>query len=153
MTGGYPFPSLTSKWPRFTTPVCSAKHRETILPDPTLSETQEHAVQKTVIFWAYVIPTFWHRIDVKEHHMVRNKADDRKVTKQWTKTSYIKEYSEYPSWTTYRWQLEEFVNKIRRRSGSRAWMDAEDSIKQMQMIDSAYTKAGLPLRPTSKLVG
>ena len=132
-------------------PVCSAKHREVILPDEKLSETQEHAVQKTVRFWAYVLPTFWHRIDVKEHHMVRNKLD-KKVTKLWFKTSYVKEYGEHPSWPTYRWQLEEFVNKIRRRSGSGAWVDAEDSIKQMRMIDSGYKKAGLPLRPTSKLV-
>jgi len=28
-------------------------------------------------------------------------------------------------------------------------MDGEDSINQMAMIDSAYEKAGLPLRPTS----
>ena len=151
MTGGYPLPSLTGKLPRMSVPMCSAKHREVILSDETLSETQEHAVQKTVIFWAYVLPTFWHRIDVKEHHVVRNKLD-KKVTKQWTKTSYVKEYGEHPSWTTYRWQLEEFVNKIRERSGSGAWMDAGDSIKQMRMIDSGYKKAGLPLRPTSNLV-
>ena len=151
MTGGYPLPSLTGKWPRMPAPMCSAKHREVILPDEKLSKTQEHAVQKTVRFWAYVLPTFWHRIDVKEHHMVRNKLD-KKVTKLWFKTSYVKEYGEHPSWPTYRWQLEEFVNKIRRRSGSGAWMDAEDSIKQMRMIDSGYKKAGLPLRPTSNLV-
>ena len=131
--------------------MCSAKHREVILSDEKLSETQEHAVEKTVIFWTYLLPTFWHRIDVTEHHTVRNKADKTPV-KQWTKTSYVKEYGEHTSWTTYRWQLEEFVNKIRRRPGSGAWMKAEDSIKQMKMIDSAYTKAGLPLRPTSALV-
>lgn len=148
--GGYPFPSLTGKWPRFATPVCFAKHREVVLADGTLPETQEHAVQKTVTFWAFIIPTFWHRIDVEEHHTVRNKAD-KKVTKKWTETSYVKEYSEHPSWTTYRWQLEEFVNKIRKRPGSGVWMDAGDSIKQMKMIDSGYMKAGLPLRPTSAL--
>ena len=131
-------------------PVCSAKHREIILSDDTLSETQEHAVQKTVLFWSYVIPTFWHRIDVMEHHMVRNKMN-KTLIKQWTKTSFVKEYGEHPSWTTYRWQLDEFVNKVRRRSGSGAWMDAEESITQMKLIDSAYSKAGLPLRPTSAL--
>lgn len=152
MTGGYPFPSLTGNWPSMGTPVCSAKHREIILPDGAIPETQEHAVVKTVTFWFYILPTFWHRIDIKEQHVVRNKTD-KKVTKQWTKTSFVKEYSEHPSWTTYRWQLEEFVNRVRGRSSSGAWMEAEDSIKQMKMIDSAYVKAGLPLRPTSALVG
>ena len=148
--GGYPFPSLTRNWPRFSTPVCSAKHREVLLSDGTIPGTQEHAVQKTVTFWSYVLPTFWHRIDVKEHHIIRNKAD-KKVAKRWAETSYVKEYGGHPSWTTYRWQLEEFVNKIRRRPGSGVWMGAEDSVKQMEMIDSAYAKAGLPLRPTSAL--
>ena len=152
MTGGYPLPWLTRNWPRMPTPMCSAKHRQVLLPDDTLSKTQEHAMEKIVTFWAYVIPTFWHRIDVEEHHMVRNKAD-QKVIRQWATTSYVKHYGEHASWTTYRWQLEEFVNRIRKRSGSGAWMEAEDSINQMRMIDSAYTKAGLPVRPTSALVG
>ncbi len=152
MTGGYSLPWLTSNWPRWATPVCSAKHREVVLSDETLPETQEHVVQKTVVCWAYIIPTFWHRIDVVEHHSVREKAD-QKIIKQWTTTSYVKEYGQHPSWTTYRYQLEEFVNKIRKRPGSGVWMEAEDSIKQMKMIDSAYAKAALPLRPTSTFVG
>ena len=150
LSGGYPFPQLTSGWPRWGWPMCSAKHHEVVIPEETLPETQEHAVQKTVIFWAYIIPTFWHRIDIIEYHTLRVK-ESKQVTKKWTTTSYVKEYGEHASWTTYRWQLEEFVNKIRRRSGSGAWMEAEDSIKQMKIIDSAYTKAGLPLRPTSVL--
>ena len=150
LTGGYPFPWFTSNWPRWDTPICSAKHREVLLADKTLAENEEHVVQKMVAFWAYIIPTFWHRIDVAEHHMVRNKAD-KSVRKQWTTISYVKEYGEHASWTTYRWQLEEFVNRIRKRPGSGAWMEAEDSMRQMKMIDSAYTKAGLPLRPTSVL--
>jgi hypothetical protein len=44
------------------------------------------------------------------------------------------------------------VNKVRGREGSGVWMDGEDSIKQMAMIDSAYEKAGLPIRPTSSYV-
>ena len=150
-SGGYPFPSITGNWPRFGTPLCSAKHREIILSDGEISASQEHTVQKTVKCWAYIIPTFWHRIDIEEHHTVRDKVS-KKIVRQWTNTSYVKEYGEHPSWTTYRWQLEEFVNRIRKRPGSGAWMEAEDSIKQMKMIDSGYIKAGLPLRPTSALV-
>ena len=88
---------------------------------------------------------------MKEHHIVRNKAD-QKVIRQRPTASYVKHYGEHASWITYHWQLEEFVNRIRKRSGSGGWMEAEDSIKQMRMIDSAYTKAGIPVRPTSALV-
>lgn len=87
--------------------MCSVKHREVILPaDETLPKTQEHAVQKTVTIWAYVFPMFWHRIDIAEHHMIRDKApagaSEKRVRKQWTQTSYVKEYGEHPAWTTYR---------------------------------------------------
>ena len=53
-------------------------------------------------------------------------------------------------WATYRYQLEEFVNLVKKRKGSGVWVDGEDSIRQMEMIDVAYLKAGLPLRATSK---
>lgn len=83
--------------------------------------------------------------------MIREKAD-KVVSKQWTKVSYVKECGKHPSWTTYRYQPQESVNKIGERPGSGGWMEAENSIKQMKMIDGAYAKAGLPLRPTSALV-
>jgi hypothetical protein len=48
--------------------------------------------------------------------------------------------------------LEEFVNKIKCREGSGVWMPHEDSIHQLEMIDSAYAKAGLPIRPSSHML-
>lgn len=66
MRGAYPLLGLTSNWPQWATPSCSAKHREIVIPDGKLSETQEHVVQRLVKFWAYGIPIFWHRIDIKE---------------------------------------------------------------------------------------
>ena len=52
-------------------------------------------------------------------------------------------------WTTYRYMLEEFVNRIKGREGSRVWVDGEESLKQMVVIDEAYEKAGLSIRPMS----
>jgi hypothetical protein len=49
---------------------------------------------------------------------------------------------------SYRHQLEQFVNRIRGRK-TQYWVSGEDSIKQMRMIDMAYEKSGLGLRPTS----
>jgi hypothetical protein len=52
-------------------------------------------------------------------------------------------------WSTYRHQLEQFVNKVRGREGSGVWIAGEYSINQMRVVDMAYKKAGLPIRPTS----
>ena len=57
------------------------------------------------------------------------------------------------SWSTYRYQLEEFVNRVKGRDGSGAWIQGEESIKQMDMLDKTYEKAGMELRPSSKTLG
>lgn len=144
--------------PRIRFPRCSATHREVVVKDSSLPAGREHVMVKTITFWNQMLPTLWHRIDILEAHTIRN-INDKKVIKTWTEKSYKKEYvwadqgESKPAgeehWTTYRYQLEEFVNRIKGREGSGCWMDGEDSVNQMAMIDSAYKKAGLPLRPTS----
>ena len=52
-------------------------------------------------------------------------------------------------WTTWRCQLEEFVNRVKGREGSGVWVDAEESIAQMLAIDEIYRKVGLQIRPSS----
>jgi hypothetical protein len=49
---------------------------------------------------------------------------------------------------SYRYMLEEFVNKIKGRK-TQYWLSGENSINQMKMTDMAYEKSGLGLRPTS----
>ena len=152
--GGYWLPWLTSSWPAVGIPMCRATHRETMVEDGTLPEGKEHVMSKTVTMWNFIMPSFWHRIDVVETHTLRDKSDKAKVVKTWQDTKTVKEYGEgeRASWTTYRWQLEEFVNRVRGREVG-AWVDGEDSIKQMRVLDGGYEKAGLPLRPTSGFVG
>ncbi|KGO77412.1 Oxidoreductase, N-terminal [Penicillium italicum] len=52
-------------------------------------------------------------------------------------------------WMSYRYQLEEFVNRVKGRS-TQYWVEGQDSWDQMKMIDMAYEKSGLGLRPTSE---
>ncbi|KAL9601662.1 MAG: hypothetical protein Q9219_002382 [cf. Caloplaca sp. 3 TL-2023] len=139
--GGYSFPMM-HEFPRIQLPKLEIKHREGVVED-SLPSDQEHAVEKTVIMWNYLLPFIYHRIDIAIKHSIRSKTDG-KVLKTWTDTSYIKDYSDT---TTYGHQLADFVHKIHARPVS-AWVDSEDSVKQMEMIDSAYKKAGLPVRPT-----
>ncbi|KAH7039937.1 uncharacterized protein B0I36DRAFT_426507 [Microdochium trichocladiopsis] len=82
---------------------------------------------------------------------------DGGVVKRWKKSQTVRAYTFEDagrgqrgdaSWTTYRYQLEQFVNKVRgRRPGQ--WFSAQDSLEVMRMLDMAYVTAGLPLRPTS----
>ena len=48
-------------------------------------------------------------------------------------------------WSTYRYQLEAFVDKVRGREPVH-WVSNEDSIDQMQTIDMVYEKSGLGKR-------
>lgn len=149
-TGGHYFPSLTDTLPATKLPMCSVKHREKVVRCPD-SQEMEEAITKTVTIWNFTFASIWHRIDVVEHHVLRYRKDGR-IKRQWTEKKYFKQYSDGSSddsWTTHRHQLEQFVNKVRGRPGSGVWVDGEDSIRQMEMIDGAYEKAGLPVRPSS----
>jgi predicted dehydrogenase len=140
-------------------PTIGVKQNEISLEDTVGTVTgQTHSVAKTVTFWNFVMPMYWHRIDITDEHIIRDAAG--KVVKKWTEKESKKIYTweqqkegmvrgGEESWSTFRHELEEFVNRIKGRQGSGIWVEGEDSVKQMAMIDSAYLKAGLPIRPTS----
>ncbi|KAL4924610.1 Gfo/Idh/MocA family protein [Aspergillus undulatus] len=48
-------------------------------------------------------------------------------------------------WSTYRWQLEAFVERVRGGEPA-AWVSNEESVTQMEVIDALYRAAGLPVR-------
>lgn len=151
--GGHWFPWLTDGLPAVKVPMCSVKHREKTSRHPTL-QGKEVVTTKTVIIWSIIFASIWHRIDVIEDHVLRNVKDGR-IERQWTEKSYYKQYNGGcgdDSWSTYRHQLEQFVNRIRGRRGSGIWIDGEDSIRQIEMMDRAYEKAGMHLRPTSHYI-
>jgi len=163
-TGTLPFSSITKNLPGITVPMTKVVHREVAVSEKVDQEKygpdQVHSMVRTVTMWNMIMPSLWHRIDVKEEHIVRN-VDDKTEVKRWETEKTLKAYTwgslanvegttrvgeEW--WTTYRYMVEEFVNKLKGRQGSGIWIDGEDSIKQMAMIDSAYIKSGLPVRPT-----
>jgi predicted dehydrogenase len=72
-------------------------------------------------------------------------------------TTYEKYYTGGPQWgddrgksywSTYRYQLEAFVDKMRGKQPAH-WIMHEDSVLEMQAIDELYGKSGLPLRPSA----
>ncbi|KAI1813623.1 hypothetical protein GGS20DRAFT_552547 [Poronia punctata] len=99
---------------------------------------------RKVVFKNFPQPTIFHSIVVEDEFVT--------PTKTWKESKTVKAYTGEvgePHWTTYRYQLEQFVNKVRGRDVSE-WVSGEDSVVTMRMIDMAYEKAGLPARPTSE---
>lgn len=121
--------------------------------------------------WAYgVVPRFWELPSIRVEtelaeinfynammpHIYHYIAITDKAT---GKTRYEYVYKGGPLWkgrgesywSTYRYQLEAFVDKVKGRQPV-WWIDGENSIEQMKTIDTIYRESGLPLRPTSTML-
>jgi len=93
----------------------------------------------TITFENYVSPGIFH--DIKVYDKVTGKKTSKKV------------YEGGPLWgeigekwfSSYRFQLEAFVDKIRGRD-MKAWVDLDESEMVMRFIDGLYDKAGLSRR-------
>lgn len=120
-------------------------------------------IERSIELWNPMAPWLWHRIDVQETIRDEQTGKTKVVKKQFKAYSWSEARQQVPEltvahadaagetwWTTYRHQLEEFVNKIKGKTGSGIWISHEDSIKQMQMIDMVYQQSGLEVRPTSQ---
>ncbi|KAF2650074.1 NAD(P)-binding protein [Lophiostoma macrostomum CBS 122681] len=119
--------------------------------------TQKRSRIRKVTLNNFLVAAAWHRIDIEDETLIRDRKTDR-VVKRSVKKESRKVYTfkdagvDQPSeafWTSYRHQLEQFVNRVRGRAGSGLWVSGEESVAQAKMIDMAYEKSGLPLRRTS----
>ncbi|KZT02244.1 NAD-binding protein [Laetiporus sulphureus 93-53] len=90
----------------------------------------------------YVFPNIWHSLSVTP-----------KGGKKQMEYAYAFEGSpkEQQYWSTYRHQLEAFVDKIKGRQ-PRNWVTPEESIKIMKWIDKLYENTGLGPRPSTSFV-
>jgi len=96
----------------------------------------------TVSIQNFVTPTTWHRIEV----VPKGKGEKR------VETAYVfKDGKGEDWWTTYRYQLENFVDMVKGRQ-PRAWMDGDDSVANMEWIERIYEEIGLGSRPKSEFV-
>ncbi|KAJ5826821.1 hypothetical protein N7447_003584 [Penicillium robsamsonii] len=137
-------------------------HKKVEVADDTLPDSQQKYVTREVTINGWIHAVFWHRIDVKESFEIRDKASN-KVLKKWTEKRSQKAYKPRDAtgeiskldgedhWMSFRYQLEQFVNRVKGRP-TQYWVDRQDSLNQMKMVDMAYEKSGLGLRPTSKYI-
>ncbi|KAJ5802193.1 oxidoreductase [Penicillium pulvis] len=136
--------------------------KEVVVVDKTIPETQEKVRTRKVTLHGFMHAFVWHRIDVEDSYVIREKVEGM-VVKAWVESESHKayrykdaggEFRDSPGetwWMSYRYQLEEFVNRVKGRK-TRYWVSGDDSLNQMKMIDMAYEKSGLGLRPTSAFV-
>ncbi|KAI4597863.1 hypothetical protein KJ359_004140 [Pestalotiopsis sp. 9143b] len=130
------------------------------VPAPEEEDAKQDGVEVTktrkVIFWNFMFPNHYHRIDVIDDFEVKKGGS---VVKKYTRKDFKKAYTwkemgwtqnSEQYWSTYRYELEEFVNKIRGTKGSGKFISNEDSISQARALDMIYTKSGLGPRPSSK---
>lgn len=89
----------------------------------------------------FIMPSFLHTITVK---LKDGESRTEKVYK--AKDGVGEEW-----WTTYRYQLEAFVDKIRARE-PKTWLSKEESVTTMEWIEKIYEKNGLGSRPKSSYV-
>ncbi|CZR42602.1 uncharacterized protein FPRO_09905 [Fusarium proliferatum ET1] len=131
-------------------------HKEIKLDDMTLPKEQTKWKLRKLSVSNFLISSFWHRIDIVDEYTIRDDRNDKDL-KKWTVKQSKKVYTfkdagidqpSEPFWSSYRHLLEQFVNRVRGKQGSGLWVGHEDSIAQARMIDMAYEKSGLPLRPT-----
>ena len=108
---------------------------------PTITVETE---QGKIILYNATTPHLYHYLGIK------NKSTGRwKYEKVYTGGPLWKDRGR-KHWSTYRYQLEAFVDKLRGRDPV-WWVDNEDSVSQMKTIDEIYMKSGLPIRPTNLL--
>ncbi|KZO97109.1 NAD binding oxidoreductase [Calocera viscosa TUFC12733] len=104
---------------------------------PSIEIETERAV---FYYYNFMMPHLYHYISITD--------------KKTGHTTYQKHYRDGTAWSqqgeawwsTYRWQLQAFLDKIRGRVPHH-WVTGKSSIDQMETIDAIYEKAGLPLRP------
>jgi hypothetical protein len=148
--------------PKFEMPKILVEQKEVeVKGSETAGDGEAHYKARTVTYLAFSGPMFWHRIEIVNKHTIR-RVHDGNTVKSWVekenKTAYRWEITRDDRqtrrigdchWSTYRHQLEQFVNKTRGREGSGVWIDGQYSINQMKVVDMAYKKAGLPIKPTN----
>ncbi|KAI0359854.1 NAD-P-binding protein [Trametes cingulata] len=86
-------------------------------------------------FFNFVLPTAYHTIKIQPK---RGRGRTEKVYR------YADGRGD-KSWTTYRYQLEAFVAKVRGKTPW-MWIDPETTITEMETIERIYSKAGFPPR-------
>ncbi|KAI0368799.1 NAD binding oxidoreductase [Pilatotrama ljubarskyi] len=110
---------------------------------PSIEIELEHA---TIYYYNFQMPHLYHYIQIYDKRTAQTHTEKHySGGPQWGSRGE-------PWWSTYRYQLEAFVDKVRGREPPH-WVTLESSVAQMETIDAIYEKSGLGKRqPTPENV-
>ncbi|KAF8159171.1 hypothetical protein B0H34DRAFT_392617 [Crassisporium funariophilum] len=111
---------------------------------PSIRVETEHA---EIYFYNAMLPHAYHYIGITDKRVSPLQMRYEKIYKGGPKWGERGE----TWWSSYRYQLEAFVDKVRGREPV-CWVDGQESIMQMRTVDQVYQASGLPLRPTSSMI-
>lgn len=107
-----------------------------------------------LVFSNFATPHMGHSITVTEKNAAGELTGKTNKEKCYEGGPLWKERGQ-PWWSTYRYQLEAFVDAVRAKEAGKEydgpWMTLGESEKLMEVIDGVYAKAGLPRRGTEVL--
>jgi predicted dehydrogenase len=111
--------------------------------------------QKSIVLTQFMGPHQGHSINIDTISTYRAADGEVIKTEKNTESKAVYTWPEGKGvgekwWPTYRYMLEAFVDRVKGREGNGAWVEGEDSIKQMECIDKTYERAGMVARPTNK---
>jgi len=96
----------------------------------------------------FVLPTLYHWIRVRVEDASRRGKVKERVEKVYKFADGGKGEA---WWTTYRYQLEAFVDRVKGRT-PKTWISKEDSVENLEWIEKIYEKTGLGSRLKSQYV-
>jgi len=124
-------------------PGASRLHFIPIIPEISLKVVCENG---DLDVFNHIQPTAFHSITVNMKTGKEGKQRKTRVEKVYKPIIEGQKGEEW--WSTYRYQLEAFIDKVRGRE-PHAWVTEEDSIGNLEWVEKVYEKSGLGLRPAS----
>ncbi|KAI0344543.1 NAD(P)-binding protein [Trametopsis cervina] len=110
-----------------------------IVPEMSVVVTGEEGEME---LFNHVMPSVYHSISVTRFE--GGKREGKRVERVYKP----KEGRGEEWWSTYRYQLEAFVDRVRGREPA-CWVTPEDSVNTMEWVERVYEKSGLGARPAS----
>lgn len=140
----------------FPLPAITVTHNPVFSPEEEKEEGTNVIKTRKVIFYNFMFSPHYYRVDIEDTFQVKRGSNVVETfTRKYQKKAYT--YNEAGSdqpgetyWSTYRYMLEQFVNRVKSREGNGLFISPDDSIAQARALDLIYIKAGLGPRPNSK---
>jgi predicted dehydrogenase len=108
----------------------------TIVPSMPEIRAVVDCEQGSLEMFNFIMPSIYHYIRVSKIDGGKKKTTGYKVYKSEDATAKGEEW-----WTTYRYQLEAFIDKVKGRT-PQTWVSAEDSVTNIKWVEEVYAKVG-----------